>query len=512
MSIAVTTPVAAPSVDSVSAPARGDSLATGVAFMLALNIVQRGVGFARGLLFCRFLGDAALGQFSLANSFLMLAAPLLVLGLPGSFGRYIEYYRQRGQLQAYLRKMTMITMSLTGLGILAMTWFAEPLTYWVFDDPAQYRLMMYTLATLGIVGAFNFLNELLTAIRQVRALSWMQFANSMAFTVVGVLLVLVWESSAEAIVIAYAISCVVAIAALLPWYSEIRAEFTHDSSPLASRDAWTKLLPFAVWVWLTNLVTNVADFVDRFMILHVSGLDSHTAQALVGQYHSSRVVPLLLATMGATIAAIVLPHWSHDWEKGLKQKVAAQLNLSVKMAAVLFTAGSLFVLASSPILFDWLLGGKYNDGLAALPWALVGAIWFATMIVMQNYLLCAEKAKLVTAACAVGVIVNVGLNYFAIPWGLTAIMAARSLSALATALVICGFIAADGLKWNRGLTLAHLVPLLVLAGAPLGGAILVGLLVLDWRTRWLFDAEEEQQLVMLARGLWNKLTQRLLPT
>ncbi len=66
---------------------RGDSLLAGVAFMLVLNVVQRGVGFVRGLLFCRFLADDALGQFSLANSFLVLAAPLVVLGLPGSFGR-----------------------------------------------------------------------------------------------------------------------------------------------------------------------------------------------------------------------------------------------------------------------------------------------------------------------------------------------------------------------------------------------------------------------------------------
>ena len=68
------------------------------------------------------------------------------------------------------------------------------------------------------------------------------------------------------------------------------------------------------------------------------------------------------------------------------------------------------------------------------------------------------------------------------------------------------------MKWSRGLTLALALPLLVVAGAPLGSALLLGILVIDWRTKWLFDADEEQQLVALAKQLWDKLTQRFLPT
>jgi PST family polysaccharide transporter len=509
MSVVTTAPITAPVAAAASMPARGDSLATGVAFMLVLNIVQRAIGFARGLLFCRFLGDAALGQFSLANSFLTLAAPLMVLGLPGSFGRYVEYYRQRGQLQAYLRKMTMVTLSLTGLGIMLMSWCSESLTYWLFDDPAQLRLLKYSLAAVGIFAVFNYFNELLTAIRQVRALAWMQFVNSLAFTVIGVALVVCWESTAEAIVLAYALSLLVGLAAVLPWYGEIKAEFTHDHQPLVASDAWGKLLPFAAWVWLTNLISNLADFVDRFMILHVSGLDVHSAQALVGQYHSSRVVPLLIATLGVTVAGIVLPHWSHAWETGQRVKVSAHTNLGVKLMSIFFTAGSLLVLAGSPLLFDWILQGKYNSGLAALPWALTGAIWFCMLIIAQNYLLCAERAKLVTAACLLGVLINVGMNFIVMPWGLTAIMAARSLSTLATGLFIFGCSASWGLRWSKGLTIALLVPLVVLLNASLGAVLLIGLLVIDTRTRWLFSVEEERQLVALAMGGLQKVRAKL---
>jgi O-antigen/teichoic acid export membrane protein len=74
---------------------RPDTLAASVVILLAANIVQRSVGFGRGILFCRWLTPDELGTWEMAYSFLLLAAPVVVLGLPGSFGRYLERFRQR---------------------------------------------------------------------------------------------------------------------------------------------------------------------------------------------------------------------------------------------------------------------------------------------------------------------------------------------------------------------------------------------------------------------------------
>jgi O-antigen/teichoic acid export membrane protein len=481
---------------------RGDSLLGGVAVMLVLNVVQRGVGFARGLLFCRILAEDALGLFSLSNGFLLLAAPLVVLGLPGSFGRYVEYYRERSQLRSYLVQMTVFTIVLTGFGTLVMSLFGSQLAELVLGDASAARLMKYSLASLAAVVAFNFLNELLTALRQVRAVSWMQFVNSLAFTIFGLGLVLLWESSAEAVVLAFGISCVVAMLAVLPWWSEIHAEFSADRMPLEAREFWQRLLPFAGWVWLTNLMANAADMVDRLMLIHYSHLDHQAAQALVGQYHSSRVVPLLLASLAVTIAAIVLPHLSHAWEAGRKREVSAQVNLSLKLIAVAFTVGGLLVLWGSPLLFDWLLAGKYSDGLAALPWALVGCIWFGLFAIAQNYLWCAEHARLGTLALAVGLVLNVLLNLIAIPFGLSAIMAARATATLASVILVLGFNWKFGQRLGRGLWVAMLAPLVIVTGPALGSVLLIALMVLDWRVKWLFDAEEEQQIqTVIGRGI-----------
>ena len=40
----------------------------------------------------------------MAQAFIMLAAPVIVLSLPGTFSRYVEHYRQRGQLKTFLKR------------------------------------------------------------------------------------------------------------------------------------------------------------------------------------------------------------------------------------------------------------------------------------------------------------------------------------------------------------------------------------------------------------------------
>ena len=96
--------------------------------LLGLTVVQRLVGFVRAVLFCRWLDAEQLGLWDMAFSFLLLAAPLVVLAIPGAFGRYLEYYRQRGQLRTFLWRAGLACGGLalaacTGI-VLARRWFS----------------------------------------------------------------------------------------------------------------------------------------------------------------------------------------------------------------------------------------------------------------------------------------------------------------------------------------------------------------------------------------------------
>ncbi|MFM7741664.1 MAG: hypothetical protein ACKO9H_19910, partial [Planctomycetota bacterium] len=99
--------------ESLKGAVVSDALATGVIFALLLTVLQRFMGFVRGIFFCRLMTPEELGQFSLVAGGLLLLAPLAVLGLPGTLGRFVEHYSHRGQLQSYLSRVTRVAFVMT---------------------------------------------------------------------------------------------------------------------------------------------------------------------------------------------------------------------------------------------------------------------------------------------------------------------------------------------------------------------------------------------------------------
>ncbi len=109
-----------PSADTSPPLTRSETLIDSVVMLLVMSVVQRSVGFVRGILVCRWLSPAELGEWDLAYGFLNLAVPVAVLGIPGSFGRYMERYRMRGQGRRFLAMTGSVICLLAGVGFLAM--------------------------------------------------------------------------------------------------------------------------------------------------------------------------------------------------------------------------------------------------------------------------------------------------------------------------------------------------------------------------------------------------------
>ena len=67
---------------------------------------------------------------------------------------------------------------------------------------------------------------------------------------------------------------------------------------------WARVAPFAAWILLGSVLTNVFAVVDRYMIVHFANVSAAEALDLIGNYHSSRVVPMLLVSIAAMLAAV----------------------------------------------------------------------------------------------------------------------------------------------------------------------------------------------------------------
>ncbi len=473
--------------------------------LIVVTLVQRSVGFGRGILFCRWLSPETLGQWELTYSFLLLAAPLAVLGVPGSFGRYLEHFRQRGHLHTFLQRTMLWTSLCAVLAVGTVMWCAPRFSHLLFSNYESVNLVRGIALCLAAIILHHTLTSLLTALRLFRVVSAMNFAQSMMFAGLAIGL-LCFDASVTSILIGYGIACFVASLGAAFWiWPELR-EIDRPSEKIPQRDFWPQLMRFAFFVWLANLLAHLFAVIDRYMLMHYSGMTDLEAQIQVGHYHSSRIVPLLLVSFADLLSGLVMPHLSSDWEAGRRKQVGKQLNLSLKMTGLGMLAFGVCVLLFAPLLFDVILQGKYNNGLVVLPWTLAGCVWYGIYALAQNYLWCAEKARLATIPLAIGLAINVALNLVLLPlWGLYGAVAATAIASLVCLVAILLLSGRFGLPLDRGTWLTALAPLSLAAGPAIAGTTLAILFTVTVGTHWILNPEEHTQLDQLIRETINKL-------
>lgn len=473
---------------------RTDTLALSVVILLVVTVVQRSVGFGRGILFCRWLSPEALGQWEMAYSFLLLAAPLAVLGVPGSFGRYAEHYRQRGQLRTFLGRAAGWTLVCCGLAMFGIIWQAAAISRLLFGSESSLGLVQGIAIALGAVVFHHTLTALLVSLRLYRCVSAMNLAQSLLFAVTALSMLLV-KPGVGSIVFGYGVSSFLASLGALAWSWPGLKSIDQPHEPLPHGHFWPKLLRFAFFVWITNLLSHLFAIVDRYMIIHYSGMSPAEALEQVGNYHSSRIVPLLMVSVADLLSGLIMPHLSSDWEAGRQPDVSARLNLAIKLTAIAMLAVGVGVLLFGPLLFGVVLQGRYDNGLLVLPWTLVGCVWYGVFALAQNYLWCAEKTRLATVPLIVGLVVNVGLNLLLLPtWGLYGAVVATALASsvcLATTLELSRRL---GMRVDRGTWLAAGAPMALGFGAWSGGAVLACILMAAVATNLVLSPQERGKL------------------
>ena len=200
------------------------------------------------------------------------------------------------------------------------------------------------------------------------------------------------------------------------------------------------------------------------------------------------------------LAGVLLPYLSENWEKGRKDLAARQLNWTIKLASICFTLGSIVLLLLSPILFEWILAGRYNDGLSVLPLTLVYCIWFGIHVIGQDYLWVAEKGKWATFATAFGLVVNLTLNMLLIP--IFGLLGAVLATAAGNLLIVISLFALNhrlGCKTDLGIWLCAAIPLILLLSKPLAIGAGILLLLLCVTTNLFFSQIERQEIASLVK-------------
>jgi O-antigen/teichoic acid export membrane protein len=483
---------------------RADSLVYSVVFWLALMAVQRVVGFFRAILFCRWLDAEQLGLWDMAFGFLMFAAPLAVLALPGVFGRYVEYYRLRGQLRPFLVRTSTACVLLTLAAVAIIVLGRKGFSAFIFGSARHTELVLLLAVGLIAVICYNYFICLLIALRKARLAATMDFCNGVLFAALGVALLLTWRCNSSSVIIAYGGSCLLSIAAVSWWIKAAWRASPGSSEPLPRGAMWAKLIPFTAWILAINMLTNLFGIADRYMIVHFAPGSSEETLALVGQYHSSRVVPLLLVSIASMLATVLLPHLSHDWESGRRDLVACRLNLILKLLAYALLAASGAVLFVAPWLFGVAFQGKFAGGMAVLPWTLTYCILFGVAMVAQQYLWCAERAGLVGLALGTGLAVNIVLNLALLPrLGLFGVVLAATAANVVALILILVFARLGGFHSHRGLWIILCAVPAVCLGFWVTAGVLAAIALGAVCSDQILSSEEKHQLLDGIKHYWS---------
>src|SRR5690606_34289069 len=101
--------------------------------------------------------------------------------------------------------------------------------------------------------------------------SLMQFVQSVSFAAIG-LTVLTWDPTWAALLPSFSAACWLATApGLWVLLRNYRHEFHHtvSSENLNTRALWARILPYAAALWVMNLLGNLFEVSDRYMLLHL---------------------------------------------------------------------------------------------------------------------------------------------------------------------------------------------------------------------------------------------------
>ena len=482
-----------------------DSFALGVAVMLAFNVVQRLIGLGRNFGFCQFLTDDELGHWALANSFFIIGVPLAVLGLPGSFGKFVEHFRSRGCLGDYVFRILIV--SGIGIGLLAIALFSFPnqFAWTIYGEIAPMRVIAWTALTLLAVTIFNVVYELVIALRLSRVGSSMQFIQSAGFAVIG-MGGIAYTRSWEILLPSYALACLLGA---IPGIASVflgRESDMKRTKTLTHSSMWIRIVPFAAALWLTNLLTNAFELVDRYMLLHYCEGGEGVGQSLVGQFYCGRIIPNLLLSLAMTLGGILLPYLSADWEAKRFDSIQRRMRQVLTIVCVLFASLSVASLLGAPVLFDWILQGRYSEAESIFGIALAQCTWSSLAMIASAYLLCAEKGKQVSLVLAFGLLINLGLNAPLIQqYGLYGSILATWIANGVVLSLTFWRVSREGCRIHWGTYFICLTPSLLLFG-PIAAAVgLSTLFFIASRTEWLLTCQDRKEIDQLVLPQLSKL-------
>ncbi|MCH8253318.1 MAG: hypothetical protein IID36_12795 [Planctomycetes bacterium] len=517
---------------------RPDTVQTSMGVSAIATVVQRAVGFGRGVALAWLISQAQFGLFGVALLTLNVLLPLCSIGLHEGIARYAAFHEAGGTLKRFALRVCLLLAGVTAATATALWVFSEPLGGVLFSSTqtsltgangdsgaaGQMGLARAVACCTAALAAYHAMLGFLRGLRMFRAHAGAEVFSASLFTALAIGGAYLGFDTAESLVWSYAVSSLVTVLILLgPLIARVTAATATTSpnhstptpreddaqSPTAKRPAapaqppgadlsrdrtsTSRLITFSLWSAATAITWHATSYFPMWYLLKVSDA------AAVGTFHAVRMLTQFVQVGAVMMTMVIAGHATRDWEHRGREFALPRLALMTKLAlvAILATATALSLLR--PILLRLFPAG-FAAGSAAYDPLLLFFLLSGAVGLIAVRLNLVEKPRLVFVAWLVGMSVNVATVFAMLGSPTSSGIAATEAIVAAAWAGCCGLGAAtatvlvlarrSGVGLDLGAVILLMASLAVALGRPFAVAAMILVVVVCARTSWIITRQD----------------------
>jgi stage V sporulation protein B len=393
-----------------------------VAETYATQITLIVVGLATTVIVTRSLGPAGRGLYSVAMAVGFLGVQFGNWGFPASNTYYLA--KDRSLLPRLLGNSLLLSFLIGGIGsaTFGLAFYLYP--RW---EPVHGLLLVLGLAWIPVGLAYLLLGRLLLGLHEVRSFNKLELMNRFCALILIAAAIFLRRINPEAILAANLLGLVLSCAWALSKLLSMVEEFPWPSSKLLREHCGVGMRAYVITAFSLLLIR-----ADLLMVKYLLGPEQ------AGYYSIVSTIADYLLMLPGVIALILFPRLSAitDVKEKLRKAKKAALGTAVALLPLLIVAT-----VSSRLVVRVLFGKTFLPAADAFTWLAPGIFTLGIEVVIVQFLNSVGYPKIVVWIWCLSVILNVTLNFWAIPhYGIKGASAMSSLSYSLTLLAISAVI------------------------------------------------------------------------
>ncbi len=465
-----------------------ETIAESAGIVFLFTIIQRILQTGRGIVFARILGPANFGVYSIALFFLPIVAAFARLGIPSCFPRYVPQYEKQGMMKQFIIRTYLIASAISLVLTIVLLLFIEHVSSLVYNSTEYGTIIVICALSLLPLTLYETIKFTFNGLRVFKLSYLMVFGEFLIFTILGVVLVVIYKS-AEAVVFAVLVSHVVIVVlfGILIWkYVTVTEEQARE---IHEKNFYKKVFKYSVWFVISPVVFSLFKFTDRWMLNQYLGMEP------VGVYSVASNLTSLVYMVGIIAGKVLLPNLSNLWEEQEKERAVSIIDLVVRGNTLLLIAMSLPILLLKDPIIGFLFGREYLGATAVVGILLIFWLLNCVYMTIAGYAGLIEKTYIPLVGSSLGVIFNVVLNFILIPnYKIMGAAIATTSSFTITILVLLIWFRFEGLKLKVNSFIICLLPCIFFLNEIIVAAICVVLAGIAFGTEILVTNEERKRL------------------